>query len=141
MQSILIASRYVAIQTRRIVEAVLSELAESEAKSHNYDEALEVLKGCQPSVVQKALSADCYINKGDVATAIGIVNAGLEDAPNEMTLLELKGRCLLHQGDLQAATQAFEAALIDKAKRLWRSPAIGPSLPPIGTHGRSTGAQ
>ncbi|MBC8352396.1 MAG: tetratricopeptide repeat protein [Planctomycetes bacterium] len=97
-------------------ESVLAELAESETKLHHYDEALEVLKQCQPSVIQKVLTAECYFNQGDVQLAIRFVDEALRDAPNDIDVLELKGRCLLHEGQVETATKVFEKAVGVKPK-------------------------
>jgi tetratricopeptide (TPR) repeat protein len=98
------------------LESMLTELAESESKLHHYDEALRILEQLKPSVTRKVLTAECYFNQGDVELASRCVDEALRDAPDDIDVLELKGRCLLHEGQLKPANAVFEKAVGLKPK-------------------------
>jgi tetratricopeptide (TPR) repeat protein len=62
------------------------------------------------------LSAECHFSLGNSEAALRLLDEALAESPSTLDTLELKGRILLEEGEIEEAAHLFEEAVRDNPK-------------------------
>lgn len=92
-------------------DAFALQLAELEQAEGNYDRAIEIVEGLEPTTIAAVSLAELYAEQGRWADVVELSNGLMnEDEPSTYLLIQ-RGRALREQGYFEASREALKEAL------------------------------